>query len=136
MTGPTFPTFPTLLETLIYSMGLMEHFDDAAERLATLAKYLKPNGRIITFVPNLQGINWGLQRLASLERLNMHVTYDAKKLTAIHRPAGFEIVAAGYAGFFDGFISGGDVKTSPLLTSRHQRLCRATNMASLALTRV
>ncbi|HEX5055624.1 MAG TPA: glycosyltransferase [Gammaproteobacteria bacterium] len=121
---------------LIYSMGVMEHFDDASERLAVLARYLKPGGRILTTVPNLQGVNWLLQRLASLERLNMHVVYSAKKLTGIHERAGLTTVAAGYAGFHDGFLSGGDPKTPPLRRRLHEQLSRLTNLAGVAWVRL
>lgn len=120
---------------LIYSMGVMEHFDDAAERLAVLAGYLKPGGRILTTVPNLQGVNWLLQRLASLERLNMHVVYDTRRLTDIHRRAGLEILTAGYAGFYDGFVSAADQQTPPMRRKIHERLCRISNMAGAAWTR-
>lgn len=120
---------------LIYSMGVMEHFDDAAERLSVLAGYLKPGGRILTSVPNLQGVNWLLQRLASLERLRMHVVYDAKRLARIHERAGLEIVAAGYVGFHDGYVSASDLKASRLRQRMHDRLCRASNLAGAAWTR-
>jgi glycosyltransferase involved in cell wall biosynthesis/SAM-dependent methyltransferase len=117
---------------LIYSMGVMEHFDDASERLAILGRYLKPGGRILTSVPNLQCVNWLMQRLASLERLNMHVVYDARRLREIHRRAGFTSVATGYAGFYDGFLSGDDPKTPPFRRKLHDRLCRLSNMAGAA----
>jgi 2-polyprenyl-6-hydroxyphenyl methylase/3-demethylubiquinone-9 3-methyltransferase len=121
---------------LIYSMGVMEHFDDAAERLAILARYLKPGGRILTTVPNLQGVNWVLQRFASIERLNMHVVYDTKRLTDIHVRAGFETLAAGYVGFYEGFLSATDRQTTPLRCRIHERLCWASNMAAAAWTRL
>lgn len=113
----------------IYSTGVMEHFDDASSRLAILAHYLKPGGRLLTTVPNLQGVNWYLQRLASLERLNMHVIYDAERLIAIHRQAGLDIRAAGYVGFHDGFVSATDVHTSAQRHFVHDRLCWLTSMA-------
>lgn len=119
---------------LIYSMGVMEHFDDAAERLAILAGYLKPGGRILTTVPNLQGLNWLLQRFASLERLRMHVVYDTKRLVSIHARAGLEIRAAGYVGFCDGFVSDVDAQTLPWRRKIHARLSRVINMAGAAWT--
>ena len=121
---------------LIYSMGVMEHFDDASERLATLAGYLKPGGRILTTVPNMQGVNWLLQRLASLERLNMHVVYDTRRLAEIHARAGLASVAAGYVGFYEGFLSATEAKTGWLQSKVHERLCWATNMAGVAWTRL
>ncbi len=121
---------------LIYSMGVMEHFDDAAERLAMLVGYLKPGGRILTTVPNLQGVNWLLQRLASLERLRMHVVYDTKRLSRIHERAGLETIAAGYVGFYDGYVSGSDSKTSRFRQRLHNRLCWASNMVGETWTRL
>lgn len=120
---------------LIYSMGVMEHFDYAAERLAVLAGYLKPGGRILTTVPNLQGVNWLLQRYASLERLRMHVVYDAKRLADIHRRAGLGNLAAGYVGFYDGFVSAADPQTARWRRKIHERLCRVSNLAGAAWTR-
>lgn len=117
---------------LIYSMGVMEHFDDAAERLSTLSGYLRPGGRILTTVPNLQGINWVMQRFASLERLRMHVVYDAKQLADVHARAGLEVLAAGYAGFCDGFVSAADAQTSPWRRMIHARLSLAINMTGAA----
>jgi 2-polyprenyl-6-hydroxyphenyl methylase/3-demethylubiquinone-9 3-methyltransferase len=120
---------------LIYSMGVMEHFDDAAERLAILSRYLKPGARILTSVPNLQGFNWLLQRYASLERLQMHVVYSAKSLADIHRRAGFETLAAGYAGFYDGFLSAVDRHTAPRRQKLHGWMCWSSNMAAEAWIR-
>lgn len=120
---------------LIYSMGVMEHFDDAAERLAILSRYLKPGARILTSVPNLQGVNWLLQRYASLERLQMHVVYSAKRLAEIHRLAGFETLVSGYAGFYDGFLSAADGQTAARRQKLHARLCWVSNMAAEAWIR-
>src|SRR4029077_8297122 len=62
---------------LVYSMGLLEHFADRAARIAEAAHYLKPGGRILTTVPNLQGLNWLLQRIGSLDTLRAHVVHSA-----------------------------------------------------------
>src|SRR5207245_888957 len=90
---------------LVFSMGVMEHFDDVVDRLAILAGYLRPGGRILTTVPNLHGVNWTLQRLADRETLEMHVIYDPPRLRLAHEKAGFRTIAAGYLGFFDGYLS-------------------------------
>lgn len=120
---------------LLYSMGVMEHFEDAAERLALLSNYLKSGGRIITTVPNLQGVNWLLQRYASLRRLHMHVVYDKRRLAGIHRRANLRVLAAGYVGFYDGFVSAPDATTAPLRRRIHGRLCWASNMLGAAWIR-
>jgi 2-polyprenyl-6-hydroxyphenyl methylase/3-demethylubiquinone-9 3-methyltransferase len=120
---------------LVYSMGVMEHFDDAAERLVRIADYLKHGGRILTLVPNLQGVNWLFQRLASLDRLRMHMIYDPKRLTQVHERAGFEILAAGYVGFYDGYITETYQDTGPSRRRIHGWLCWASSMFCEAWTR-
>src|SRR5437867_3606974 len=56
---------------LVYSMGVLEHFEDVVERISALALYLKAGGRILTTVPNLQGVNWIMQRMADLKTLQV-----------------------------------------------------------------
>lgn len=121
---------------LVYSMGVMEHFDDASNRLSVLANYLKPEGLILTMVLNLQGINWLLQRMASLERLNMHVIYNTATLNAIHRNAGLNVLSSGYVGFHDGFVTASDSKTPLHRRLLHTRLCWVSNMLSTLWSRL
>jgi 2-polyprenyl-6-hydroxyphenyl methylase/3-demethylubiquinone-9 3-methyltransferase len=120
---------------LVYSMGLMEHFADPAPRLAVLSGYLKSGGRLITTVPNLQGVNGMLQRFASRQRLSTHAVYDERRLAAVHRDAGLQIVSAGYVGFYDGYFSASDPTTSPLRGRVHAWLSRTTNLTAAAWAR-
>jgi SAM-dependent methyltransferase len=121
---------------VVYSLGFIEHFDDTIRRLGVLARYLKPGGRILTTVPNLQGVNWLLQRLGDLERLEMHVIYDSKKLTRVHEAAGFETIAAGYMGFYDGYVTAVGESAGRARRWIHGWLCWATGMCSAAWLRV
>jgi len=121
---------------LVYSLGVIEHFDDAARRLAVLAHYLKPKGRLLTMVPNLQGVNWALQRLADRKLLEMHVIYNAKQLRWVHEAAGFQTIAGGYVGFFDGFLTSAVGVPSGARRRIHQWLCWASNMGCTAWTRL
>ena len=120
---------------LIYSMGLIEHFDDASRRLALLATYLRPQGRILTTVPNLRGVNWVLQRLGDLKTLEIHVIYDARRLAQAHEAAGFDTLATGYAGFCDGFVSSAAGTSSRLRRLLHHRLCWLLSISSEAWVR-
>jgi 2-polyprenyl-6-hydroxyphenyl methylase/3-demethylubiquinone-9 3-methyltransferase len=121
---------------LVYSMGLLEHFADPAARVADAALYLKPGGRILTTVPNLQGINWLLQRLGSLETLRAHVVHTARSLTAAHERAGFRTLACGYAGFCDGHLSSAAGAASRLRRSIHHHASRAIGLGSEAWLRL
>lgn len=120
---------------LVYSMGVLEHYDDAAARIALLADYLRPGGRILTTVPNLQGVNWLLQRLADRRTLQAHVVYDRTSLARAHEAAGFTTLASGYAGFFDAHLASAAGATSPLRRSLQRRLCRALGLGAEAWLR-
>jgi 2-polyprenyl-6-hydroxyphenyl methylase/3-demethylubiquinone-9 3-methyltransferase len=120
----------------VYSRGVLEHFDDPSRRLGVLAKYLRPEGRILTTVPNLRGVNWLLQRLADLERLEMHVIYDSKKLARVHEAAGFETIAAGYVGYYDGYLTATGTSTGRVRRGIHGWLCWASSMCCEAWVRV
>ncbi|HEX9427123.1 MAG TPA: methyltransferase domain-containing protein [Candidatus Polarisedimenticolia bacterium] len=113
---------------LIYSMGLVEHFGDPADRLAVLLRYLRPGGRIVTTVPNLQGVNWLLQRCADRVTLEGHVVHDPASLTGAHRSAGFETIASGYIGFHDGFLSSAAGARSRTRRLIHRAACRTMNL--------
>jgi len=121
---------------LVYSMGVMEHFDDVVDRLAVLARYLRPGGRILTTVPNLHGVNWALQRLADRETLEMHVVYDPARLRRAHEQAGFRTIASGYRGFFDGYLSSAGRAPEGPRRRLHARLSRAGGIAGEAWTRL
>jgi 2-polyprenyl-6-hydroxyphenyl methylase/3-demethylubiquinone-9 3-methyltransferase len=120
---------------LVYSTGVMEHFDDVVDRLAVLARYLRPGGRILTTVPNLHGVNWALQRLADRETLEMHVVYDPARLQRAHESAGFLTIASGYRGFFDGYLSSAGRAPAGPRRRLHGWLCRAGGMAGEAWLR-
>ncbi|HKY33166.1 MAG TPA: class I SAM-dependent methyltransferase [Candidatus Polarisedimenticolia bacterium] len=119
---------------LVFSMGVMEHFDDVEVRLAAAGRYLRPGGRILTTVPNLQGINWTLQRLGDLRTLRAHVVHGRRSLRAAHEAAGFDTIAAGYSGFYDGFLTS-SASSTPARRRVHAALCRLTSLAAAAWIR-
>jgi len=120
---------------LVYSMGVLEHFDDVVERISALALYLKEGGRILTTVPNLQGVNWIMQRMADLKTLQIHVVYDAARLRKAHEGAGLATIASGYAGFFDGYVSSSVGSQSRFRQEAHRRLCRLLGTCAEAWVR-
>lgn len=121
---------------LVYSMGVLEHYDDAAARIAVLADYLRPGGRILTTVPNLQGMNWLLQRLADRRTLQAHVVYDRTLLARVHEAAGYTTLASGYAGFFDAHLASAAGATSRLRRTMLRRTCRVLGLGAEAWLRL
>jgi len=120
---------------LIYSMGLLEHFGPVVGRIAALARYLRPGGRMITTVPNMRGFNWLMQRLGSREILEMHVVYNRRRLRRAHEAAGLRTLAAGYVGFFDGYVSAAGGPTRTVRARLHADLCRTSNLLAEAWLR-
>jgi SAM-dependent methyltransferase len=86
---------------VIFSAGLIEHFDDPISVLHGIAGALRPTGVLITLVPNLTGW-WGvIQRHVDPEILAIHKVYGEAALDRIHIDAG--LVAVEPAHYFGGF---------------------------------
>lgn len=121
---------------LVYSIGVIEHLESVSEKLQRLACLLKPGGRLLSLVPNFQGINWAMQRLISLPVLRAHVVYDTRSLQEVHERAGFTTVASEYVGFFDGFLTSHVGETSRLKLSMHSTMCRSLAIGSVMWSRL
>lgn len=121
---------------MVYSRGLFEHFADVVTRLRAVAPYLRPDGVIFTLVPNLQGINWALQRFGDLRVLETHVIYDVDTLLRRHEEAGYVSLAAGYLGFYDGFVSATAPGISRWRSTLHRAACLGTNRVAYHFTRL
>jgi 2-polyprenyl-6-hydroxyphenyl methylase/3-demethylubiquinone-9 3-methyltransferase len=116
---------------VVFSMGVLEHFGNPVDQIRALGAYVKPGGRLLTTVPNYQGVNSLLQRLVDRERLEMHVVYDRDRLAKVHEAAGFTTVTAGYVGFYEGFLSAPGPRASRSRRRLHGHVCRAVNRTLL-----
>jgi 2-polyprenyl-6-hydroxyphenyl methylase/3-demethylubiquinone-9 3-methyltransferase len=115
---------------LVYSMGVVEHLANPVDGLHALARYLRPGGRVLTTVPNLKGWNGMIQYLGSVDELEMHEIYDVPRLAWIHDCAGFEMLACGYVGFFDGHLSSSSGAKGGVRRRLHRFVCDATGGAA------
>jgi 2-polyprenyl-6-hydroxyphenyl methylase/3-demethylubiquinone-9 3-methyltransferase len=115
---------------MVYSRGLFEHFADVVTCLRAVRPYLRADGVIFTMVPNLQGINWALQRFGDLRVLETHVIYDIDLLRRRHEEAGFLTLFAGYLGFYDGFVSATAPGIPRWRSVIHRAVCRGTNLVA------
>jgi SAM-dependent methyltransferase len=102
---------------VVFSVGVIEHFDDPAAVLRVVSRSLRPNGVLITLVPNLAGWWGALQRKIDPAVLAVHTIYTPTQLDAVHRDAG--LVAREQARCFGGFC--------PLAVSYTRLLRRAAN---------
>jgi SAM-dependent methyltransferase len=73
---------------LVFSNGVVEHFEDTGAVLGQMAAYLRPGGLMITIVPNLAGWLGGLQNLISPEVMAIHRPLTREELLEGHVAAG------------------------------------------------
>ena len=81
---------------IVYSMGVVEHFDKLSEVVEALSQFLKPDGILFSEIPNLSGIYGPIVRWLDLDIYNLHNPHDAPSLVAGHKSAGMDIIDSGY----------------------------------------
>lgn len=90
---------------VVGSFGLVEHFDDTTACLKACARFVKPNGKMITMVPNMAGLYGRLYKIFDRSVFDMHVPLTARDLAEAHRSAGLDVEACehllGFVGVFD-----------------------------------
>lgn len=81
---------------IVYSNGVLEHFSSPSDIANVFARYLKPDGLMITTVPHLQGF-WGkLGERLSKEVDSGYVRMGLKDVIEAHQQAGLKVVFASY----------------------------------------
>ena len=90
---------------LVFSMGLIEHFENGTAVLNRLKRLVAPGGVLVTIVPNLTGA-WGtIQKRLDPEIYKVHVPYGPAQLDELHAAAGLQPVErANYFGVFGPLI--------------------------------
>jgi SAM-dependent methyltransferase len=73
---------------LIFSNGVVEHFEDPGTVLTQMAAYLRPGGLVVTIVPNLSGWLGRLQHLVNPEVMATHCALTREELAEAHVDAG------------------------------------------------
>jgi len=81
---------------VVVSFGVVEHFEPTAEAVRAMASLLKPEGRMISSVPNLTGLLGKYQSLLDWNIYSVHVPLSRQSLASAHREAGLEIERCEY----------------------------------------
>ena len=81
---------------LLISIGLVEHFTDTTRSIASLSRFVRPGGRVLTIIPNMRGSVGLLQRLIAPSVYSVHVPLSLLELQEAHRRAGLMIERAEY----------------------------------------
>jgi 2-polyprenyl-3-methyl-5-hydroxy-6-metoxy-1,4-benzoquinol methylase len=76
---------------VVYSAGLVEHFESTTDAISACAAFAKPGGFIVTIVPNLTGLIGFLQRVLDRQVYNKHIVLGPDQLRAAHEAAGLTV---------------------------------------------
>lgn len=83
----------------VYSLGVVEHFEDLSEILRAKKKLLRVGGRMFTMIPNFESpIYAGLCRRWSESVWKAHVPHTMETFLSGHADAGLRPVRQGYLG--------------------------------------
>ena len=76
---------------LVYSYGVVEHFENTAGVIEAFSTYLKPHGLLVTLVPNLGGINGRLMRLLNSAQFRRHIPLTPEEISQANEAAGLMV---------------------------------------------
>jgi 2-polyprenyl-6-hydroxyphenyl methylase/3-demethylubiquinone-9 3-methyltransferase len=85
---------------VIFSYGVVEHFEKPAEIVKIFRSFTNPGGAIITLVPNLTGLNGWLTRYFMKDVYEMHRVINREQLQQYHTENGLTNVNTNYVGTF------------------------------------
>jgi SAM-dependent methyltransferase len=82
---------------VVFSAGVVEHFDDPEPVLRAFADLVAPGGYLVTDVPNLTALNGAYRRVLRPETFETHRPISLAELRGWHRALGLEeVLATGY----------------------------------------
>lgn len=113
---------------VVFSAGVIEHFEDGAHALGHAARFLRPGGLIVTTVPNFRGVNGLVQRWIDQGILDMHVLHTEESLRQSHEDAGFVTLESDYFGVYNGWLTENALTSSALKKKLHHLFCLGTNV--------
>jgi SAM-dependent methyltransferase len=81
---------------IVVSIGVIEHFNDTAQVVRALSRFLRVGGILATVVPNIPGLVGTLFKRVNRPVYDIHVPLDAAALRAAHEHASLTILSCDY----------------------------------------
>ena len=106
---------------IVFSYGVIEHFDHPVDILRIFSTFLNPGGLMITLVPNLNGLMGSMSRRYVPDIYKIHKVMSQEQLRQYHEANGLKTVKVGYAGTFT-------LAVMPLVHSKHWLLRQDTRL--------
>ncbi len=85
---------------IVSSFGVFEHFENLDQSIAHTVRYLKNEGRILTVIPNMNGIVGLLQKFFNKPVYNIHIPYSKEEIKSAHEKAGYRTLFCDYYGIY------------------------------------
>lgn len=89
---------------LVYSNGLIEHFDDTAAVVAEHLRLIKPGGKLVLAVPNLEGVQGRIFAKLAPPLWQLHRTFSARELAETLSGLGLQEIRSGHLGSFQIYL--------------------------------
>jgi SAM-dependent methyltransferase len=86
---------------LVYSQGLIEHFDDSAPVIIEHLRLMKPGGKLVLVVPNLEGVQGRIFARLAPPLWQVHRVFSPTELVETLSRLGLEEIRSGYLGSFN-----------------------------------
>jgi SAM-dependent methyltransferase len=99
-----FETTPFPLYDVLTSFGVFEHFENLPASIAQTRHYLRPNGTIVTVIPNMNGLVGWLQKSFNRAVYDIHIPYRKEDLLQAHEKAGYTTLFCDYFGTYQGGV--------------------------------
>ncbi len=80
----------------IVSWGVVEHFSDTADALASLGRMLAPGGKMVTLIPNMAGATGWVTKVTNRPVYDTHQVIDREQFATAHRLAGLKLHSCDY----------------------------------------
>lgn len=92
---------------VVYSSGLIEHFEDTRSVVTEHLRLLKPGGRLVVIVPNLLGLEGKIVAKLAPSLWKVHKVLSPDDLAGGLQSAGLREIHAGYLGSFFIYVGRG-----------------------------
>jgi 2-polyprenyl-3-methyl-5-hydroxy-6-metoxy-1,4-benzoquinol methylase len=111
---------------IVFSYGVIEHFDHPEDIIRIFSSFLNPGGLIITLVPNLNGLMGRMSRRYIPDIYKIHKVMSREQLRQFHEVNSLKPLKAGYAGTFT-------LSVMPLVHSKHWLLRQDTRLGRIGM---
>lgn len=88
-------TMPEYYDVVV-SFGVAEHLEDTTACIKAFSKFLKPNGIMITSIPNMVGLIGLIQKVFNRPVFDVHMALDEDALRTAHEVSGLEVLNCDY----------------------------------------